>query len=402
MSLFTRIKQLEYWQKNLIILWVATLIGWSSYTMIMPFLPIFLLDDLGAPAEKVTYWAGVAFSAAFLSGIFMSPIWGAYADKKGKKKITVYTGFAVGFIYCFYSVIQTPEQLVLLRFMHGAVSGFTATALSLVADSLPKEKMGWGLGLMQVAGSGGSILGPLLGGILANIFGIRLSFVAAGLLFLLGALTVYFFVQSPPQSSTHHNSFKENLQIAWNNKPLLYLLSTACIISMSAMSIQPVLPMHIIALQGSSENAVMISGFLFSLTGISGILAAPLWGMYGQKIGFHQLLFFVLLGVGFVQGMQAFTTTIVAFAMVQLLLGVFIAGVAPSINSVLVDLAGDSFRGRAFGLSSSFNQLGAMLGPLIGGVVGGMWGIKYVFLMAGSVICLGAFNVRSILKNKLK
>lgn len=399
MYILNKIKHLESWQKNLIVLWFASYIGWASYSMIMPFLPIFLLNDLSTPAETVTYWSGITFSATFLSGIFMSPVWGALADKIGKKKITVFTGFSVGIIYVFYSLIQTPEQLLILRFIHGAVAGFTATSLSLVADSLPKEKLGWGLGLMQVAGSGGSITGPLLGGFLANAFGIRLSFVVAGILFICGAVTVHILVKAPQSTnSLKQNTIKENFGIAWKNKPLLYILTLSSIISMGAMSIQPILPMHIINLQGSSNNAVMISGILFSLTGITGIIAAPLWGMYGQRKGFRDTLFIVILGIGTIQTLQAFSFNIPSFAIIQLLLGCFVAGAGPSINALLVELAGNDFRGRAFGLATSFNQLGAMLGPLLGGAIGGFLGIKYVFLSAGSLILFCAFSIRILLK----
>lgn len=399
MYILNKIKHLESWQKNLIVLWFASYIGWASYSMIMPFLPIFLLNDLSTPAETVTYWSGITFSATFLSGIFMSPVWGALADKIGKKKITVFTGFSVGIIYVFYSLIQTPEQLLILRFIHGAVAGFTATSLSLVADSLPKEKLGWGLGLMQVAGSGGSITGPLLGGFLANAFGIRLSFVVAGILFICGAITVHILVKAPQSTnSLKQNTIKENFGIAWKNKPLLYILTLSSIISMGAMSIQPILPMHIINLQGSSNNAVMISGILFSLTGITGIIAAPLWGMYGQRKGFRDTLFIVILGIGTIQTLQAFSFNIPSFAIIQLLLGCFVAGAGPSINALLVELAGNDFRGRAFGLATSFNQLGAMLGPLLGGAIGGFLGIKYVFLSAGSLILFCAFSIRILLK----
>ena len=399
MYILNKIKHLESWQKNLIVLWFASYIGWASYSMIMPFLPIFLLNDLSTPAETVTYWSGITFSATFLSGIFMSPVWGALADKIGKKKITVFTGFSVGIIYVFYSLIQTPEQLLILRFIHGAVAGFTATSLSLVADSLPKEKLGWGLGLMQVAGSGGSITGPLLGGFLANAFGIRLSFVVAGILFICGAVTVHILVKAPQSTnSLKQNTIKENFGIAWKNKPLLYMLTLSSIISMGAMSIQPILPMHIINLQGSSNNAVMISGILFSLTGITGIIAAPLWGMYGQRKGFRDTLFIVILGIGTIQTLQAFSFNIPSFAIIQLLLGCFVAGAGPSINSLLVELAGNDFRGRAFGLATSFNQLGAMLGPLLGGAIGGFLGIKYVFLSAGVIILICAFSVRRLFR----
>lgn len=400
MGLLNKIKSLTDWQKNLLILWFGTLIGWSSYTMIMPFLPIFLLNELGAPATQVNYWSGLAFSVTFLAGMIMSPLWGALADRIGKKKVTVRTGLCVGITYLTYSIVQTPEQLVAVRFIHGAVSGFTATALSLVADSLPEDKLGWGLGLMQVAGSTGSIIGPLLGGFLATVFGVRFSFIVAGTLFILGAIAVFFLVKEKSRSQmSKPGSLRENFALALGNKPLLHMLVLMSTLNLAAMSIQPILPLHILNMQGEQGQVMLISGVLFSLIGISGIIAAPFWGNYGQKHGFLSTLFLVLLGAGIVQGAQAFSSTIMIFAGVQLLLGCFLAGVGPSVNANLVSFSPEDFRGRAFGLSTSCNQLGAMLGPLLGGAVGSALGIKYVFLLAGSIIILGAFSVRYRIKH---
>ena len=60
----------------------------ASYTMLIPFLPLYLLD-LGTPAEAVTIWSGAVFSITFLIAAVMAPVWGKFADEYGKKRMAV-------------------------------------------------------------------------------------------------------------------------------------------------------------------------------------------------------------------------------------------------------------------------------------------------------------------------
>ncbi len=73
------------WQKNLWPCCRRNYVG-ASYTMIIPFLPIFLLD-LGVTADHVKMWSGVIFAATFLVAAVLAPYWGRRADRSGKKKM---------------------------------------------------------------------------------------------------------------------------------------------------------------------------------------------------------------------------------------------------------------------------------------------------------------------------
>ena len=74
-----------YWKGLVWILTVACVLMSASYTMLIPFLPMYLIDELGVHADEVNMWSGVIFSASFLVSAIMAPIWGAIADKKSHK-----------------------------------------------------------------------------------------------------------------------------------------------------------------------------------------------------------------------------------------------------------------------------------------------------------------------------
>ena len=393
-SLLKKIKFCAQWQKNLFVLWFGVLLACASYTMIIPFLPMFLIKELGVESERVNFWSGLIFSIAFLGGAVMAPYWGAQADKKGKVSMIIRAGFSLAFVYALAALVRNEYELLFVRAAQGIVSGFVPASMSLVANSLPRDKTGWGLGLMQTAISTGSILGPLFGGLLANYFTMRWSFVIAGSNIFLATLAVKFFVREERQIlSTQHESFKKDFAIAYNNKPLLHTLLLFSVVQGCIMMLQPLLTIYIGHLQGTMEGAMVASGIIFSLLGVAGIIAAPYWGGLGQKKGFGKTLFLVLFGAGIAVGLQTFVNNLWLFGVGQFVFGLFLAGTSPTMNANLVDFSETDFRGRAFGLATSFNQIGSMLGPIIGGTLGSFMPTNYIFLITSVILLLASLSV---------
>ena len=390
-----KISFLAQWQKNLFVLWFGVLLACASYTMIIPFLPMYLINELGVETERVNFWSGLIFSIAFLGGAVMAPYWGAQADKKGKMSMIIRAGFSLAFVYALAAVVRNEYELLIVRAAQGIVSGFVPASMSLVANSLPRDKTGWGLGLMQTAISTGSILGPLFGGLLANYFTMRWSFVIAGMNIFLATLVVKFFVREERQILNQgHESFKKDFTIAYENKPLLHTLLLFSVVQGCIMMLQPLLTLYIGKLQGSMQGAMVASGIIFSLIGVAGIVAAPYWGGLGQKKGFGKTLFLVLFGAGIAVGLQTIINNLWLFGLGQFIFGLFLAGTSPTMNANLVNFSEVDFRGRAFGLATSFHQLGSMLGPIIGGTLGSWIPTNYIFLVTSAILLVASFTVR--------
>ena len=146
--------------------------------------------------------------------------------------------------------------------------------------------MGWGLGIMQAATLTGTIIGPLLGGILSHIFGIRLSFIVAGCVMLLGTCAVRMLVTEPQAASFQQiGSVANDLKLVLNNRPFIWILVLLVLSQMVVMLLQPTTPLYVAELQGRIEGVGLTSGIVFSLAGIAGVIGAPLWGRLGHKVG---------------------------------------------------------------------------------------------------------------------
>lgn len=381
------------WRKNLLVLAMSVMLSSASYTMIIPFLPLYLLD-IGAKPENVNMWAGLVFSATFLVAAILAPYWGRCADREGKRRMVIRAGLSLAVVYFLGALVRNPLELLLMRILQGVANGFVPASMAIVASNVPQNKLGFSLGVMQTALLIGSILGPLAGGVLSHIFGMRMSFVIAAASIFLGTLAVRFMVNEPaPSIVTKRGSIIDDFKLALDNKRLLEMLVLLFLVQVATIMLQPIITLYVAELQGTFEGAMLTAGIVYSLAGVAGAVAAPLWGRLGQRKGFLRVLVAAFLGAGVFTSAQYLAPEIYSFGLLQFLLGLFVVGAYPAINTIAVTSTDVSFQGRIFGLTTTANQLGSMTGPLMGGFISAWMGIRPVFLISGSLLVITGFIV---------
>ena len=376
------------WRKNLWMLTVAVILSASSYTMIIPFLPLYLLD-IGVASEDVTIWSGLVFSVTFLVAAIMAPYWGRSADKGGKRRMVIRAGFSLAAVYFLGALVRNPLELLIVRILQGFANGFLPAAMAIVASTSPTESMGVSLGLIQTGVLIGGIMGPLMGGVLSHLFGMRASFVIAAVVIAIGTIGVKLLVEEPKmQSVTNKRSILDDFKLAFTNRKLVEMLLLLFSVQAVSMVLQPLITLYVAQLQGKTEGIILTAGIIFSLAGIAGAIAAPIWGRVGQQKGFRKVMVISFIGAGIFNLSQFFPDDIYQFGFLQFLYGLFVVGAYPAINTIAVSCAGEQGKGQVFGLTTTANQLGSMVGPLIGGIVSSFLGIRAVFLVTGTVLLL--------------
>lgn len=375
------------WRVNLWVLCASVVLTSASYTMIVPFLPVYLLE-LGVSEQDVAMWSGAVFSISFLVGAIMAPIWGKFADKNGKRLMAIRAGIGLAIVYFLGGIVTGPVQLLGVRILQGFANGFLPASLAIISSSAPKEQLGFSLGIIQTGQIIGGVLGPLLGGSLAHVFGMRASFFVAGVCLLLVTIVVVFLVKEPAKVEDRHagSSMMEDIKHAAKNSLLVEMLGLTLLIQLAMMILQPVMTLYIAQLQGDMEGVVLTSGIIFSLGGIAGAVSTPFWGRYGQRSGYFKAMAYAFGGAGIFNFLQFFPATVVGFGALQFLVGTFIVGVNPSISATIVNCTDASFRGRVFGFATTAYQIGAMIGPLLGGAIAASMGIQYVFIFTGILL----------------
>ncbi len=373
---------MEQWKRNLLILTIGTFITASSFSMVMPFLPLFLLQ-IGVH-HQIALWSGALYSIAYLAGAISAPFWGMMADRYGRKLMIIRAGFVLFFVYFMTAFVTNPFELLSLRLIQGLLSGFIPGATTLIASTTPEKKAGYALSWLAAANAGGTITGPLIGGVIATLTTNRIAFGTAGILVLLSIFLVIFFVKDDHFNKTkEHPKFYQTLRETAHNRQLLYALFLNMVTSLAIMTIEPVITLYISELSHSVVHASLIAGIVFSLTGIASAIFAPLWGRAADRFGFRPILLIGLFGGAVWTFLQLPLETLWWFTTVRFLYGLFFSAVFPSINGLVLQSTSSSFRGRAFGLNQTSNQLGSMLGPLIGGTVTDYTSIHGLFFVTG-------------------
>lgn len=377
------------WKFCLAILTCNVVFMSSSYTMLIPFLPMYLTRELGVDAASVNIWSGVVFSSTFLVSAVMAPIWGRMADRRGKRLMAIRASLLLSISYFLGGIVTSPLQLTFMRMFQGFASGLWPMELAIMTIYAPPKKLGICLGIMQGALTAGGIIGPLFGGILAEVFGMRMSFFLAAAALFLNFIVLVFFIKEPPTDTatgTDSPDAEGDKISLWKIPVIRLMLVSAALVQVVILIVQPILTTYISHLAGNLDNLVFISGLIFSLGGFSSAITAPLWGRFGQHHGFVKALRLSLVLAGIFFFVQAIPNTLYSFAASQFAIGLFFSGIYPSINAILAEKTSANIKGRVFGLMFSAQQVGAMGGPILGGVIATFLGMKYVFLAAGALL----------------
>ena len=392
-------------QTGMVAVWILT-IGMSllaiCYTMIIPFLPVYLLE-LGVEQEQLALWSGLSFSISFFIAAIMAPVWGRLADQHGKKLMAIRAGILIGLSYLWSAFVQDEYQFLLVRAFQGFANGFMPAAMTMVSLSVPKERVGTAMGIFQMGLVLGNTVGPLTGGLTELAVGMRPVFMVAGITLFIVTAAIAIFVKEPQMESetpVKTTSFSEDLQAAKQNKVLLHILGLYFLVQAVMLMLQPIVAIYVGELKGSMEGAAMLAGSILSGGGVMGMIMTNVWAAYGQRRGYFRVISYGLMGTGTVLLLQSLPFGLWWFGALQLLIGVFIVGIFPSLGSAMTVNTDPSVRGRVFGLATTSQQLGNMIGPLFASIVDTYWGTSYVFLVAGIGMMIIGYLVLKIHGNR--
>lgn len=373
------------WVVTLTILVASAFLMDMSFTMITPFLPVYLSSELGAKASEVDMWSGAVFAVTFFVSGLLGPVWGVLADRKSCKLMALRASIGLTISYALCGIVQTPMQLFAARFFQGLCAGLYPALLALLAASIPARKTGLSMGLMQGGMTVGAVVGPFVGGVLADYFGMRESFFVASVALGLISLLIGFCIKEKPRTVkvTSRNWFDWSVL----RQPAIFKMLIACaVIHASLFSAQPILPLYIAQLQGSMDNIMMLSGTIFSVCAISIMIASPILGAAGQKFGFLKVLSCSLFFAGLLISAQVLGRTPFEFGVWRFIAGFAIAGLIPLVNSIISTECPPDKKGEVFGFNFLTGHAGMALGPFAAGALSGWFGYQAVIAASGLIL----------------
>jgi len=390
--------------RNVWIITISMTILAVCYTMIIPFLPIYLLE-LGVSKDDVALWSGLVFGITFLIAGIMAPIWGKIADNKGKKRMALRAGFAIAVSYFLIGLVTDQYQLLLGRAFVGFANGFYPAAMTMVSLSVDEKRVGRALGIFQMGLILGNVIGPFLGGAVESVVGMRPVFYVSGIAVFVATLAVLFFVKEPriaskkvedTNATKQKTSLREDFKAVSEKPVLVRLLWIFFFMQCAIMMLQPILALYVGDMQGTMEGAAIISGTILSIGGLAGALTTNLWVRIGERRGYFQTISYCMIGSGIVLLLQSLPVGIWWFGVLQVLIGSCIVGINPSLSAAVTLNTEPGFRGRMFGMTTTAQQFGSMVGPVFASLVSTYIGISYVFSITGALLLYLGFQARRL------
>lgn len=397
---------MEQWKKNLIVLWFGQFLVMGGMTMIIPFLTLYLQFELGlSDPHEIGVWAGFIFAGNFVTAFIFQPIWGKLADRYGRKMMLLRSGFGMAIVMVMMGFATNPWHLLLLRMLNGTISGFNPASIALISATTPKERMGFAMGTIQSGAMAGTILGPLMGGLLVDAVGYRPIFYITGALLFMASLLALFVVKESfdlAKAATRvQASVIDGLKRISRIPQLMSLYGVTFLIQFAMMSPMTLIPLFVQELHGSLENIAFLAGFVGSVTGLSNMLASPLLGKLSDRIGAERVLAVSLVGAALAFIPQALADSVLMLLLARFGLGLFLGGLIPAVNSLIRVHTPDGMESRAYSFNSSTMSLGNMIGPITGGALSGYIGIQGLFVMSAVLMLLnGVWVWISLLHNR--
>lgn len=384
-------------------MWVANFFAAGSMTMVIPFISLYI-DSLGNFSDAyVQKWSGLVFAITFVTAFIFSPIWGRIGDKLGRKRILVMLASGMGISVLLMGYVTSVWQLFVLRFFMGFFTGFVSMSQAFISVQTPSKIAGKVLGTLQTGSITGTLMGPLLGGVIADSLGYAASFKLTSITLFASACVVAFGVKEMQVKVTSaadqiSYSSKEVIMHIVRNPVFLTVLLISTIVQVAHFSIQPILSLYVVEINGPANIALM-SGIAFSVAGLGNLFLARHLGSIGDRIGYVKVLIFLLFMAGIFYFPGAFVTNIWQLVVLRFLVGIAIGGIIPVRVAYIREMAPLSMQGEVLGYNTSLRFLGNIAGPALGGMVASMYGFSAVFVIT-SILLVGSGALLLFIWNK--
>jgi MFS family permease len=337
-------------------------------------------------------WSGIAFGATFFTAALVQPVWGWLADKYGRKSMLIRASLGMAITMSMMGLAQNVWQLTLLRLAVGLAGGYASGSIVLVATQTPRDKVGWALGTLSIGTLGGSLVGPLVGGLLPDLIGIRQTFFAGGAMIAVAFVATCVLIREDRPVAKPVTAKRRGgaWSIIPNRRPVIAMLVTAFLLLLANMSIEPIITVYVAELDPSDGHVARMAGIVMAAAALASIIAAPRVGRLADRFGAWNVVIVGLLAAALLLIPQAMVTSGWQLVALRFLMGLALAGLLPAITTLIRYNVPDRVAGQMLGFSQSAQFSGQVVGPLMGGFLGAHVGVRSVFFATSALMLGGA------------
>lgn len=383
--------EIKNWKKNLIALGISQFIYRIGSRSLIPFIPLFIRDIGNTTTEQTVLWSGWILAAPFIVSFFTTPFWGSYGDRHGRKLIVLLSllGFSVSLVAM--SLVNSLLFLFVASSIQEIFGGAYPAAISITAANTPKEESTKALSYIQFANSLGNILGPFIGGILADAFGSRLTLLIIGFIVIASLPIVGLFVKEEHFDKVNRESkLLKNLNTFLKSRMLMYCGIALLVYTLAVTMMRPGFTLFVAAKFQRTDYSASTAGFLLSLFGAAGSLSVLLLPWFIKFISHIRLLIvvFIFSSIGFI--LIPLQSNIFLFTVFLTLVGFGLGIFLPVIYSLMNFETKEINKAGIMSIGSNFQMVGNLVGPLLAGIIVSNCGLHSTYLLSAIVFILSA------------
>jgi DHA1 family multidrug resistance protein-like MFS transporter len=368
-------------RRNVLVSSAAAFTGFTGFTIVMPFLPLYI-QELGVhDTAQVAMWAGLSLAATPAVTAVSAPLWGRVGDRFGSKLLVLRSLAAFVLTKGAMAFVTTPWQLFALRALLGVFAGYGALTVSMAAESVPRDEMPRAIGIVQMGQRLGPAVGPLIGGIVAPMVGIRRAFLVTAGFYLLALLLIAFFYKEPPsaRARTPGRSLRSVFRELVNTPGFMLLFVIIFAFQTVDRSFGPILPLYVAELGIAPDRVATVAGVLFSIAAMFAALGHRVTHAWMARLSARALVTAAALA-----GAGAIALALVIPGVISVAVALAVAGLAIGVGmtaaySVAGGLLPPDAHVTGFGLLTTASLMGLAVSPVIAGFLGAS-GLRVVFV----------------------
>lgn len=369
-------------QRNIFAAATAGCIGFTGFTLVMPFLPLYVQQLGVTDVAEIAMWSGLILGATPTVTAISAPLWGRVGDRYGSKVLVIRSLCAFILTKAAMGFVTAPWQLLALRALLGVFAGYGALTVSMAAESAPRHRMAQAIGFVQTGQRLGPAIGPVIGGLLAPMVGLRASFLVASGFYALALLSVLILYREPRDRSKPRRVRGGKDVLMHLVRLKRFVLALGVIFGLQAVdrSFGPVLPLYVAQLGVSAARVPLVTGILFSLGAFSAAFGHHLAGMLLATRTARTIIVSGTLVAGAAIATIVLAPTLWLVGAAMLVVGIAIGVSTTTIYTVAGSLLPEDAHATGFGFMTTASLVGLALSPVVAGFIGGT-GLRLVFVM---------------------
>ena len=367
------------WRKNQIAVTASAAFIFFGYTLVIPFLPIYVRELGIETTAGIAFWSGLLISASPLVASVAGPLWGRLGDRRGMKLMAQRSTIFNAVLWFSMGFAQNVYQLLAIRALLGLMGGFNSVSVAMITQNSPQHRVPQLIGTMQSVSILAAAIGPFFGGIVANMVGVRATFFVTGIVMLGSVISVFALYRDGGRVLEVQNSPVPAPSPFWRQREYFTVMMILFFVNMADRTLAPILPLYLEELGTPAARLVAVSGAVVSIAAFAEALSAWASGKLAAHISLRRLLIGRLLFSILVLMPMMFVTSAMQFSVLRVILALLAGGTLTLALGAASHVIPREHRGTGFALLSSTSMLGGAAGPLLAGVIAG-FSFRSVFL----------------------